>query len=126
MRFEYFNGREPVSNSYKNIPKSFDSDPILNQVSVSARYVYGMMLDRMKVSAKNNLVDEEGKTYIYYDWEEIAKATRFSKNTVYKLFDELDTVKGIGLIERVKMGQGRQSRIYVMRIVEAEQDKSLD
>ena len=79
------------------------------------------MLDRMKLSALNNLVDREGKTYIFYDWEDAHEATGLSKNTVYKLFDELDTEKGIGLIERVKMGQGRPSRIYVMRIVEAEQ-----
>ena len=126
MRFEYFNGRDPVADSYMNIPKCFNSDPVLNHVSINARYVYGMMLDRMKVSAMNNMVDKEGKTYIYYDWEEIAKATNISKNTVYKVFDELDTVNGVGLIERVKMGQGRQSRIYVMRIVEAERDTSLD
>lgn len=122
MKFEYFNGREPASNCYMVIPKCFNTDPELNKISVNARYVYGLMLDRMKLSAVNNLVDKDGKTYIFYDWEDVHEATGLSKNTVYKLFDELDTDKGIGLIERVKMGQGRPSRIYVMRIVEAEQN----
>ena len=122
MKFEYFNGREPASNCYMVIPKCFNTDPELNKISVNARYVYGLMLDRMKLSTVNNLVDKDGKTYIFYDWEDVHEATGLSKNTVYKLFDELDTDKGIGLIERVKMGQGRPSRIYVMRIVEAEQN----
>ena len=121
MKFEYFTGREPASNCYFIIPKCFNTDPELNKVSINARYLYGLMLDRMKLSAINNLVDREGKTYIFYDWEDAHEATGLSKNTVYKLFDELDTEKGIGLIERVKMGQGRPSRIYVMRIIEAEQ-----
>ena len=120
MKFEYFNGREPISNSYMAIPKCFHSDPVLNKVSVNARYLYALLLDRMKLSAINNMVDKEGKTYVFYDWEDVHEATGLSKNTVYKLFDELDSEKGIGLIERVKMGQGKPSRIYVMRIVEAE------
>ncbi len=122
MKFEYFNGREPISNSYMALPKCFHSDPVLNKVSVNARYLYALLLDRMKLSAINNMVDKEGKTYVFYDWEDVHEATGLSKNTVYKLFDELDSEKGIGLIERVKMGQGKPSRIYVMRIVEAEQN----
>ncbi|MBE5838454.1 replication initiator protein A [Butyrivibrio sp.] len=122
MKFEYFNGREPISNSYMALPKCFHSDPVLNKVSVNARYLYALLLDRMKLSAINNMVDKEGKTYVFYDWEDVHEATGLSKNTVYKLFEELDSEKGIGLIERVKMGQGKPSRIYVMRIVEAEQN----
>lgn len=30
-----------------------------------------------------------------------------------KLLAELDTAKGVGLIERVKQGQGRPAKIYV-------------
>lgn len=33
-----------------------------------------------------------------------------------RLLAELDTDKGIGLIERVKQGQGRPDRIFVKRI----------
>ena len=97
MKFEYFNGREPISNSYMALPKCFHSDPVLNKVSVNARYLYALLLDRMKLSAINNMVDKEGKTYVFYDWEDVHEATGLSKNTVYKLFDELDSEKGIGL-----------------------------
>lgn len=34
-----------------------------------------------------------------------------------KLLAELDTVKGFGLIERVKQGQGRSTKIYVKRFI---------
>ncbi len=122
MKFEYFSGREPASNCYFIIPKCLNTDPELRKLSVEAMYVYGLMLDRMKLSAIKNLVDKQGKTYIYYGWEEISKDIGKGRNTVFKLLEELDMESGVGLIERVKLGQGRPTRIYVMRIVEAEQE----
>ena len=126
MKFEYFNGREPASNCYFVIPKCLNTDPELKKLSIYARYLYGLMLDKMKLSAMNNMVDKSGKAYIYYSWEDIQKDMGLSRNTIFKLLDELDTESGMGLIERIKMGKGRQSRIYVMRIVEAEQNVIVD
>lgn len=122
MKFEYFNGREVASNCYFIIPKALQTDPELRKLSVYAKYLYGLMLDRMKLSAKNNQIDNEGRAYIYYSTESIQKDLGLGRNTVFKLLDELDADGGVGLIERVKLGQGRTSRIYVMRIVEAEQE----
>ncbi len=126
MKFEYFNGKETASNCYFIIPKALQTDPELRKLSVYAKYLYGLMLDRMKLSAKNNQVDNEGRAFIYYSTESIQKDLGLGRNTVFKLLDELDAENGVGLIERVKLGQGRTSRIYVMRIVEAEQEFAED
>lgn len=40
---------------------------------------------------------------------------------VTKLFAELDSKKGAGLILRVRQGQGRPSRIYVKKFIPKEQ-----
>ena len=71
MKFEYFNGRETASNCYFIIPKALQTDPELKKLSVYAKYLYGLMLDRMKLSAKNNQVDNEGRAFIYYSTESI-------------------------------------------------------
>ena len=122
MRFEYFDGREPASNFYMPVPKCLHLDPELRKISCEARYLYAIMLDKMKYAAKKGQVDKEGRTYIYYKWQDISEDIGKGRNTVFKLLEELDVATGVGLIERVIMGQGRQSRIYVMRIVEAEQE----
>ena len=119
MKFEYFNGGETASNCYFIIPKALQTDPELRKLSIYAKYLYGLMLDRMKLSAKNNLIDREGRTYIFYTVEDIQRDLGRGRNTVFKVLEELED---IGLIEREIIGQGRQSRIYVMRIVEAEQE----
>ncbi len=126
MKFEYFDGREPASNCYFPMPKCLHMDPELRKISCEARYLYGLMLDKMKLAALKGQVDKDGKTYIYYKWEDISRDIGKSRNTVFKLLEELDVATGFGLIERVIMGQGRQSRIYVMRIVEAEQEYLYD
>jgi len=122
MKFEYFNGRELASNSYFTIPKALIKDPELRKLSPVAKLLYGMMLDKMRWAAMKNQVDSEGRVFIYYSWEKIHEELDIGRNQIYKVIDELDAENGIGLIERVKLGQGKASRIYVMRIVEAEHE----
>lgn len=54
--------------------------------------------------------------YIYYTLSEIQEDMSCGHEKAVKLLAELDTGhKGIGLIERIKQGQGRPTRIYVKR-----------
>ena len=62
---------------------------------------------------KNGWHDEQGRVYIIFTLEDIAKTIGYKPEKAIKLFNELDTQKGVGLIERVRQGQGRASLIYV-------------
>ncbi|MFR0838868.1 MAG: DUF6017 domain-containing protein, partial [Neglectibacter timonensis] len=84
-------------------------------LSTDAKLLYGLLLDRMGLSAKNGWYDEQGRVYIYYTLEEIMEDMNCGKDKGVKLLSELDANRGIGLIERVKQGQGRPARIYVKR-----------
>ncbi|XZR25426.1 replication initiator protein A, partial [Streptococcus canis] len=50
---------------------------------------------------------------IYFTVEEIMKKRGMSKSTVIKTLDELDVKKGIGRIERVRLGLDKPNIIYV-------------
>ena len=65
------------------------------------------------MSFKNNWIDKEGRVFIYFTVEEIMKRRNLSKPTAIKILDELDVKKGIGLIERVRLGLGKPNIIYV-------------
>lgn len=41
--------------------------------------LYGLMLDRMSLSMKNQWLDEEGRAYIYYSLDDIMEALGCSK-----------------------------------------------
>ena len=74
-----------------------------------------MLLDRMGLSAKNSWYDDYGRVYIYYTVDEICGDMCCGRDKAMKLLAELDSKKGIGLVERVKQGQGRPTKLYVKR-----------
>lgn len=65
------------------------------------------------MSFKNNWIDKEGRVFIYFTVEEIMKRRNISKPTAIKTMNELDSKKGIGLIERVRFVLGKPNVIYV-------------
>ncbi len=85
-------------------------------VSTDAKLLYGLMLDRMGLSARNGWYDEEN----YYPLDDIKEALNCGNEKAVKLLAELDTGKGIGLIQRIKQGQGKPARIYVKRLTTSE------
>ncbi|COG94605.1 phage protein [Streptococcus pneumoniae] len=78
------------------------------------------------MSFKNNWIDKEGRVFIYFTVEEIMKRRNISKPTAIKTLDELDVKKGMGLIERVRLGLGKPNIIYVKDFMSIFQVKEND
>lgn len=55
---------------YFKIPRLLITDQKFKHVSTDAKLLYGMLLDRMGLSAKNGWYDELGRVYIYYTVDE--------------------------------------------------------
>ena len=75
------------------------------------------MLDRMGLSRKNDWKDSDDKVYIFFTLIEIQELLNCGHNKAVKMLAELDSEKGIGLIERVKQGMGKPTKIYVMNFL---------
>ncbi len=118
--YEYFYGPESESFSFYRVPRLLVTGEEYRQVSVEAKLLYGMLLDRMGLSARNGWYDGENRVYIYYTIEEICRDFNCGHDKAGKLLAELDSRKGIGLIEKVRQGQGRPARIYVKRFAKGE------
>lgn len=113
VSFDYFYGRESEQFSYYRIPRLLITGTQFKVLSADAKLLYGLMLDRMGLSAKNRWFDEKGRVFIHYTLDEIQEDMNCSHEKAVKLLAELDAQKGIGLIERVKQGQGKPTLIYV-------------
>ena len=112
---DYFYGAESEEFIYFKIPRLLITDQKFKHVSTDAKLLYGILLDRMGLSAKNNWYDDYGRVYIYYTVDEICEDMCCGRDKAMKLLAELDKKKGIGLVERVKQGQGRPTKRYVKR-----------
>ena len=111
----YFYGDEGEQFSFYRIPRQLFTDPRYKHLPNDAKLLYGMMLDRMCLSARNGWLDTSGRVYIYFTLNEVEDTLNCGHEKAVRLMAELDSVKGVGLIERVKQGQGRPARIYVKR-----------
>ena len=115
--FDYHYGMEAEQYAFYRIPKILMNDPRFAMVSMEAKLLYGMMLDRLDLSAKNGWRDEEGRVYIYFTIEDICRNFGCGKDKAVKILKELE--KKAGLIERKKQGQGRPTKIYVKNFTRA-------
>lgn len=117
MAFPYFYDAESEQFAFYRIPKRLFSDVYFSALSTDAKLLYGMMLDRMELSAKNQWKDKRGRIYIYYPIDEVKDTFHCSNDKAIKLLNELDGKRGMGLIEVVRQGQGKPNRIYVKNFV---------
>ena len=111
--FDYFYGMQADAYTFYRIPKVLFSDPYFKKLSCEAKVLYGLLLDRMSLSVKNKWFDEQGRVYILFKVEDVCEHMGCCKQTAIKLFAELDSQKGIGLIEKKRLGLGKANVIYV-------------
>lgn len=108
--FNYYYGREAEQFTFIRIPKLLLTDERFKELSISAKFIYGVLLDRMSLSRKNGWLDEDGRVYIIYQISEIQEDFGFSKGKVIELLKELER---IGLLEKKRRGMGLPSILYV-------------
>ena len=114
--FDYYYGDENNQFSFYRIPRQLVTGDRFKRLSTDAKLLYGLLLDRMSLSAKNGWYDEQGRVYIYYTLDEIQEDLNCGHDKATRMLVELDNGKnGFGLIERVRQGQGRPTKIYVKR-----------
>lgn len=94
-------------------PRLLIKDERFKGLSSDAKLLYGLMLDRMSLSMKNGWLDEENRAYIIYTVDAIMEDLGCAKATCVKIMKELDSEKGIGLIEKKRRGLGKPDIIYV-------------
>lgn len=117
IKLSYFYGKEADQFSFYKIPKLLFTDECFKNLSVEAKVLYGLMLDRMSLSVKNQWLDEEGRAYIYYSLEDIMDALQCSNKKAISIMRELDADSGIGLIEKKRQGQGKPAMIYLKQFM---------
>ena len=114
IKLKYFYGDEPDRLCFYRIPKVLFTKQYFSGLSTDAKVLYGLMLDQMSMSRENRWLDDNNRVYIFFSVQRACAYLGCKKDKALKLFAELDSETGIGLIERVKRGQGRSDLIYVM------------
>ena len=124
MQYEYFYGAQAEQFSFYRIPKALFTEPNFRELSTDAKVLYGILLDRMSLSLKNQWLDAQNKVYIIFTVEEIMDALNCANQKATRLMVELE--KQAGLIERKRQGLGRPNLLYVKNFAATINSKSCE
>lgn len=113
--YDYFYGAESDQFSFYRIPKVLFTEERFKSISAEAKVLYGLLLDRMSLSARNGWLDEEGRVYIIFSVEDIMTSMGCANQKAAKLLYELESK--CQLIERKRQGLGKPNLIYVKNFV---------
>ena len=111
----YFTIQDAEQFTFFRIPKVLFTGERYKDMTTDARVLYGILLDRVSLSVKNNWVDEEGRVFIIFTREEAQELLGYSKPKIVNLFKELQKVQ---LIEETKQGLNKPNIIYVKKFIE--------
>ena len=110
MTPDYFYGQAGKLFSFYRIPKALFQEQRFQNLSTDAKTLYGILLDRMSLSVKNEWFDKQGRVFIIFTIEDVKRALCCADNKATKLLRELEN---FGLIERKRRGLGKPSLVYV-------------
>ena len=108
MQYEYFYGAQAEQFSFYRIPKALFTEPNFRELSTDAKVLYGILLDRMSLSLKNQWLDAQNKVYIIFTVEEIMDALNCANQ------------------KATRQGLGRPNLIYVKNFAATINDKSCE
>jgi hypothetical protein len=110
MTLDYFYGQAGGFFSFFRIPKALFQEQRFQDLSTDAKILYGILLDRMNLSVKNEWFDKKGRVFIIFTIEDAKRTLRCADNKATRLLRELEK---FGLIERKRRGQGKPCLVYV-------------
>lgn len=114
MEFIPYKANECFEHLYYQIPMElFFNKNYKNKLNSDSKILYGFLLNRLTLSAKNNWFDKEGNVFLIFTRKEVQELLNLSDKTVTKAFKQLSDCK---LIHEKKQGSTKPNLIYVGKI----------
>lgn len=124
MEINYYKINETLNHRYYQIPQElFVSSLYKDKLDLASKILYGFILDRLSLSAKNNWCDKDRNIYLIFTREEAGEKLNLSPKTITKAFKQLSD---INLIEEKRQGFGKPNLIFVGKIHHEEISKFIN
>lgn len=112
---DYFYGNQAHIFSFYRIPKVLITDKRFHSLTCEAKLLYGLLIDRMALSAKNQWLDDQKQVYIYYTIESIMEDLGCGHGKAGKLLADLEHHQ---LLRRVRQGLCKPDRLYPLTCIQ--------
>lgn len=101
-----------VDSEFLRLPLSLLANPKYKQMSLEAKFIYSLLLNRMTLSQRNGWVNENKEVYLIYTREEASKTLNISYKKAIAAFKELIQH---GLLHEQRQGLGAPNLLYVLK-----------
>ena len=107
-----------------NVPKVLFYDKQYEDLSMDAKLIYALLLDRKEMAIRNEWVDEYGDTYVIYPKQEIKKYLNISRYRIDQALAELE--EHDQMVEVAVPYPGKLCQFYVKDITDNEKQMEED
>ena len=101
-----------VKSEFLRLPLTLLANPKYKQMSLEAKFIYSLLLNRMTLSQRNDWINEDNEVYLIYTREEAANTLNISYKKSIAAFRELITN---GLLYEERQGLGEPNLLYVLK-----------
>lgn len=101
-----------VKEDFLRFPLSLLANPKYQGISLEAKFIYTLLLNRLTLSQKNGWINEDNEVYLIYTREEAASVLSISYRKAIAAFKELIAV---GLLFEQRQGRGYPNLLYVLK-----------
>ncbi len=102
-----------LNDEYLRFPLALLAEDRYRDMSLEAKMIYSLLLNRLTLSQKNGWINERGEVYLIYTREEVADTLNISYKKTISAFKELILV---GLLLEQRQGRGYPNLLYVLKM----------
>lgn len=99
--------------AFIRIPKPLIYDEAYKGLSLTAKFMYGLLYNRLQLSLRNKWYDDDGYVYQYYSNDKLVADLSVSEKTVIKIKKELAAA---GLLKEVRQGINLPNKLYLSAV----------
>lgn len=103
-----------LNEEYLRFPLTLLAEPKYREISLEAKMIYSLLLNRLTLSQRNGWINENGEVYLIYTREDAAETLNITYKKTIAAFKELIAAE---LLFEQRQGRGYPNLLYVMKMV---------
>ena len=113
MKDRIYHISDVLKEEYIRFPLGLLSEPKYKFMSLEAKMIYSLLLNRLTLSQKNGWINEKGEVYLIYTREDAAETLNLSYKKTIAAFKEL--ISSNLLLEQ-RQGRGYPNLLYILKM----------
>ena len=113
MKDKIYHISDVVSEEYLRFPLGLLAEPKYKSMSLEAKMIYSLLLNRLTLSQKNGWINDKGEVYLIYTREDAADTLNLSYKKTIAAFKELIAAD---LLLEQRQGRGYPNLLYVLKM----------